>query len=474
MPPSKRPGRAVATLLSALLVTACESLVDKFDASLNPIGEPNPPVTETAKAFHDSLLVADLHADTLMWPRGLEGKAGLGQLDLARLARGNVGLQVLTMPTRVPEPSDVWQCTHARGFDPAPWLAMASGWPAPSWSSPYQRALVEAKALQRALAGSNARQVRTIADLEAWLNERFATQPQDRSKIAFILGVEGAHAFATDLGPQFASLVDDHGLRLVGPTHHFTNAYGGSSEGCERPLSGLTEDGKRLVRTLFARNMILDLAHSSSAALADGVELALQAGRPVLVSHTGIRNYLAAHPFMGVDESRRTQGINRATPQEDVLKVASTGGSVGVIYWEEQIGGATVENVGGSILQAYCDLAKSEGTQPDPRGHAIVDASEHVSLGSDWDGAAKNAVDAAHVDAITARLKALGLTDLEVANIAGRNACRAIAQNLSGGAYDFAAAKKLCSGPGPQAPPERPADRRARQAKLCAVPAART
>ena len=122
--------------------------------------------------------------------------------------------------------------------------------------------------------------------------------------------------------------------------------------------------------------------------------------------------------------------------------IAGTGGTTGIIYWKDQIGEARVDNVVDAIMQAYCDLAAIEGKTPAGGFHRIENASKHLSLGSDWDGAAYNAIDAAHVAAVTDRLRRK-LSEDELANILGRNACRVIAQSLSGGT--FAAADGLCS-----------------------------
>ncbi len=160
--------------------------------------------------------------------------------------------------------------------------------------------------------------------------------------------------------------------------HHFSNVYGESSEACKGDRPGLTEDGRKLVRELFRRNMI-----------------------------------------------------------------AGTGGTTGIIYWKDQIGEARVDNVVEAIMQAYCDLAWREGIVPAGGFHRIENASRHVSLGSDWDGSALNAIDAAHVAAITTRLRARRLAEDDIANILGRNACRVVAQSLSGGS--FVDAQALCS-----------------------------
>lgn len=140
------------------------------DRRSNPVGPDR--ATPADVAYNRQYLVIDLHADTLMWRRGLRYDSdGLGQVDLKRLVVGNIGLQVLTMPTRVPPPNTRRQCTDGRDFDPAPLLAFVNGWPSATWSSPYRRAVAQAEALHDAVAQSQQpqspirlHQIRTIGE----------------------------------------------------------------------------------------------------------------------------------------------------------------------------------------------------------------------------------------------------------------------------------------------------------------------
>jgi hypothetical protein len=55
----------------------------------------NPPPYEAsgvAKEWRQRLLVADLHADTLMWDRDLLERGGWGHVDVPRLVEGNVAV----------------------------------------------------------------------------------------------------------------------------------------------------------------------------------------------------------------------------------------------------------------------------------------------------------------------------------------------------------------------------------------------
>lgn len=59
--------------------------------SLNPvILKPPYVVSERAKALHEKLFVADMHADSLLWRRDLLEKSSIGQVDVPRLIKGNL------------------------------------------------------------------------------------------------------------------------------------------------------------------------------------------------------------------------------------------------------------------------------------------------------------------------------------------------------------------------------------------------
>jgi len=199
-----------------LWLSACAPLADYIERTGNKVAPPPPVPSAPAQRLHESLLVADLHADTFLWRRGLVETNPDGQVDLSRMVKGNLGLQVFTMATQVPMEG---RCIHARNFDPAPLLAFIDGWPAPTWTSPYQRALHQAEALKDAVDRSKERAstagktpsvrltiIQSTSDLETWLGDRYRTgQPYPRS-IGVLLGAEGAHAFDDPDGPDFETL----------------------------------------------------------------------------------------------------------------------------------------------------------------------------------------------------------------------------------------------------------------------------
>src|ERR687886_767582 len=136
--------------------------------------------SERARRLHRTLLVADLHADSLLWDRDLLERAGRGHVDVPRLAER---------------------------------------WPPPAWRSLKERALYQARKLDDAAARSGGRFVviRTRGDLDAFL-ERRKREPQ---LVAGLLGVEGAHALDGDVAN--VDVFFDAGFRMMAPTHFFDN-----------------------------------------------------------------------------------------------------------------------------------------------------------------------------------------------------------------------------------------------------------
>ena len=85
------------------------------------------PVSEEARAVHDSMPIADLHADPLLWKRDwLEGSAR-GHTDLPRMQAGGVTLQILTAVTKSPSGQNYE--SNAASSDTITYLALAQLWP---------------------------------------------------------------------------------------------------------------------------------------------------------------------------------------------------------------------------------------------------------------------------------------------------------------------------------------------------------
>jgi microsomal dipeptidase-like Zn-dependent dipeptidase len=373
-------------LLGAFFFVVPAQLEKRLNVNLN-----SPPylASERALELHKKLLVADLHADSLLWDRNLLDRGTRGHVDIPRLIEGNVALQAFTVVTKTPY---VWKMNIERNDDKTDnikILAIAQRWPTSTWNSLTQRALYQARKLQDAVAGSGGRftVIKTSADLSSHLDRRI----NDRQITAGILGIEGAHALDGDLAN--IDVLFDAGFRMMAPTHFFDNDIGGSAHGVEK--GGLTEKGKEMIRRMEAKHMIVDVAHASAQTIDDVLAIAT---RPVVVSHTGVKG---------------TCDNQRNLSDDQLKRIAQTGGVIGIGYWETAVCGKDATAIAKAI-----------------RYTANLIGVDHVGLGSDFDGAVTTPFDTSGLVQITDALIAEGFTDEEIGKIMGRNTLRLLIQNL--------------------------------------------
>jgi len=346
-----------------------------------------PAVSEAARRLHARLLVADLHADTLLWRRDPLERSGRGHVDVPRLLEGNVALQAFTVVTKTPRHLNI-ESNDDRSDD-VTLLAMAQRWPPATWFSLTERARYQARRLERAAAGSGGRLtvVRDRAALAAYLQRRRA----EPAITAGFLGLEGAHALEGDLANL--DLLFGDGFRMVGLVHFFDNEFAGSAHGVTK--GGLTAKGRDLVARLEERRMLVDLAHASPRTIRDTLAIAT---RPVVVSHTGVT---------GTCDNVRNL-------DDDALRgVARTGGLVGIGYWETAVCGTDGRAVARAIRHA-----------------TAVAGIDHVGLGSDFDGAVAQPFDTAGLAEITDALLADGFTEGQVEQVMGGNEFRLLSEAL--------------------------------------------
>lgn len=348
-----------------------------------------PPYAASASAreIHRQLSVVDLHADSLLWGRDLLRFGDQGQVDVPRLIEGNVAIQVLAASTKVPRHANIDR--NDDRSDDVTLLGIAAGWPPGTWRSLLARALhlaSRAEALAAA-SGGRFRLVRSRGDLRAYL-ERRRTDPQIT---AGLLSIEGAHALDDD--PANVETVLDAGYRMMSLTHLFDNRFGGSAHGIER--GGLTPLGRDVIARMEARGMIVDVAHASVATIHDILSIA---ARPLVASHSGVRG---------------TADNVRNLSDAHLRAIADTGGLIGIGFWPAATGGDDVAAIARAIQHA-----------------TNVAGFEHVGLGSDFDGAVAQPIDATGMVQITDALLETGFSDEQVAAVMGGNALRVLADSL--------------------------------------------
>ncbi|MFI5007579.1 MAG: dipeptidase, partial [Solirubrobacterales bacterium] len=238
------------------------------------------PYAASARALevHERLLVADLHADSLLWGRDLLVRGTRGQVDVPRLIEGRVGLQVFSVFSKIPRGLNIER--NDDRTDLVPLLALSQGWAPKTLTSLKERAVYQARRLFRMASLSKGRLVvvKTRADLASYLERR----RHEAGLTAGLLSLEGAQVLEGDLANVDA--MDKAGYRIIGLTHFFDNDLAGSAHGVAK--GGLTPFGREAVGLMEQRRILVDLAHASPRAIEDVLAMAT---RPVVVSHTGVR-----------------------------------------------------------------------------------------------------------------------------------------------------------------------------------------
>ncbi|MDG2051228.1 MAG: peptidase M19, partial [Myxococcota bacterium] len=120
---------------TSLLLLARFGLPALVENQLNRV-TPHAPwvVSREAQSLHQTLLIADLHADPLLWERDWLHRSRRGHTDLPRLQEGGVALQVFTAVTQSPSGQN-YESNEIEG-DTITYLAVAQGWPIDTWSQP--------------------------------------------------------------------------------------------------------------------------------------------------------------------------------------------------------------------------------------------------------------------------------------------------------------------------------------------------
>jgi microsomal dipeptidase-like Zn-dependent dipeptidase len=180
---------------------------------------------------------------------------------------------------------------------------------------------------------------------------------------------------------------------MAGLTHFFDNEIAGSMHGVAK--GGLTPLGRRVVREMERRGMVIDIAHCSHACVA---EVLAMATRPVVSSHGGVQ---------------ATCRENRNLSDDEIRGVARTGGVIGVGVWDA----------------AVC------GTDPVYTARAMrhirdLVGIDHVGLGTDFDGAVTAGYDVSRIALITSALIDEGFTEEEIRKAMGGNVLRVLGQVL--------------------------------------------
>ena len=382
----RKAGLAILLLLLAGLAYVHWVLPGQFERDIN-VRIPHKPyaVSADATALHESLFVADLHSDSMLWKRDLRKRSDTGHMDLPRLQEGNVALQVFSATTKSPEGQNYEKNTA--DSDRITALAILQLWPPRTWTSIYERAVYQLEKLKDLADGTDLVLITSRQDLESLIADRV----NGGNAIGAIYLIEGGHPLEGDI--DNLDRLYEQGLRIVGLTHFFDNELGGSLHGISG--EGLTEFGRAVVRRANELGLIIDIAHASPAMVRDVIALS---DRPLILSHGGVKG--ACDTPRNLDDDL-------------MLEFAAHGGLLGVGYWDG----------------AVCDVTPA-GIVRTMRYAIDLMGVEHVALGSDYDGATAVLVDTSELAALTGEMLRQGFTEEEIRLVMGENVKRFLLENL--------------------------------------------
>jgi microsomal dipeptidase-like Zn-dependent dipeptidase len=373
-----------AMTVSTFMLFSCSSLIDRL---VNAVRK-KPPfnINSRAHKLHEALLVIDMHADTLLWNRDLFKRAKHGHVDVPRMREGNLGLQMFSVVTQLPLYLSL--NNNSAKPDSIAILARLQKWPLPTRTSWMERALYQAQKLQGYVERSDGEfiLIKTQKDLKILLTMR----DQGKPVVGAMLALEGTQALEGRL-PNLDRL-SDVGFRVIGLSHFIDNAMAGSAHGKKK--YGLTDLGREMILSAQTKGMIIDLAHASPKAIEDTLAIV---GKPVIVSHTGVRG---------------TCDTVRNLTDQQIRAIAKNGGILGI----------------GLFKYATCGK-KIEDTVRAMRYVADLVGVEHVALGSDFDGAA-TVFDATGLPLLTQALMEDGFDKKEIMAIMGGNVLGILKQAL--------------------------------------------
>jgi membrane dipeptidase len=338
--------------------------------------------------WYDSLpFIADLHCDALLWDRNLLKKHNYGHVDIPRMQEANMAFEVFTIVSKTPKGINIEK--NGDKTDQVALLSFAQLRKPRDWFSIKSRALHQCDALFDAAKNSKGefRVITSQTELQQFITDRKA----NRKLTAGMLGIEGAHCLNDDI--DNLQVFYKAGVRYIGLTHFFDNAWAGSAHGINK--EGLTEKGKQLIRRMDSLHIIIDLAHVSDMAIND-IFAATQGS--VIISHTGVK---------GVCNNTRNLSDTH------LLEIGRRNGLVGIGLWETAVCGTDAEATAKSIRY----VADKIGV-------------DKVSLGSDFDGAITAPFDVSGLPLIVNSLLKEGFSREDIYKIMGGNIRDFMLRNL--------------------------------------------
>ncbi len=346
------------------------------------------PPSAAAIALHKTLIIGDLHTDTTLWQRDMLELNDYGHVDVPRLLKGNVGMQMFTSVTKSPQGQN-YDSNPGDAADNITSLALVQGWPVSTWNNLTERALYQAERLTR-VTRSAPEQIVLVKD-RSQLIDWLAQRRKGSRVVAAFLGTEGSHALAGDV--DNVDKLFEAGFRMMSLQHFFDNELGGSLHGINQ--TGLTEFGRAAVERMQELGVMVDVSHSAPQVVSDVLAMSTA---PLIVSHTGFHGHCPSP---------------RNISDELMQRIAAGGGLIGVGFWDA----------------AVCDFTP-DGIVAAIRYGIDLTGENHIALGSDFDGGVTTYFDTAGLVLLTDAMLRAEFTETEIRKVMGENMLRYLRANL--------------------------------------------
>lgn len=223
----------------------------------------------------------------------------------------------------------------------------------------------------------------TLGVEKSWnaiLNQaRTATHPSGR----VLLALEGGRLL-DEKDTKLSQLAEQYKLVYLTITHNFNSSWADSATD-KLQHNGLTARGKSICKHAEKLGVYLDVSHSSDQTALD---VLTQATKPVLATHSGVRN-LVDHP--------------RNLSDFLIKEIVGTGGLIGIPYATRFVKDSD------GVVEALDYIVQ------------LVGNTDHVAVGSDFDGAATVVPDVSQWSEVLGPLTDLGYSSDDLAKIKGGN-----------------------------------------------------
>lgn len=346
-------------------------------------------VSSRTENLHANLLIGDVHSDVSTWYNNIAGPREGGHVDLQRLEKGNVALQMFTSISKAPI-NDENIIDDGINADSLSLLAVLRGWPYETYNSAFKRTIYQAEVITK-LSETHTQRIKLIKSKKD-LSDLLQRRKLGKKLVGALLGSEGAHSLDSNLSNIDALF--DVGVRMLGLQHSFDNELGGSLHGGEL-APGLSEFGLTVARAAVEKGLILDVSHSSPKTVRD---LLNHINTPFVVSHTG---------FQGFCDSFRNLS-------DDLLvEIASRGGLIGYSFG----------------IETACEISP-EGIVKGIRYGIDLIGVESIALGSNFDGGITTTFDASELKVLTEEMMLAGFSEYEIRRVMGENMIDFFMKNL--------------------------------------------